>query len=479
MPATKSRSFDLNIEKILDGWEPRHAVREIIANALDEQVLTETKDVQIFLDESGAWHVRDFGRGVRYEHLTQNENQEKLKNPGKVIGKFGVGLKDALATLNRRGIDVRIRSRCEDITLGQAPKAEFADVVTLHALVHPADDAGLIGTDVVFRGLSDGDVADAKGFFLKFSGESTLDETPYGQILQKIAGMGRIYVTGMLVAEEPNFTFSYNITSLTAAMRKALNRERTNVGRTAYSDRVKQMLLASNSSAVAKNLEDDLERIQTGTNRDEVKWTDVAVHAAQILSGSQNVVFVSSSDLLSHRDAIDHAQADGLKVVTLPDNIKDSLQGVPDIKGNPVRDLAVYQDEWAQSFELKFIAPNLLSSSERRVFDHWKAIAKLVGGLPAKVRGVKISETMRPDFSNSGGVLGLWDEGTASIVIKRTQLASLAAFAGTLLHEITHARSGFDDVTREFEIELTEMLGVLAASQLAPRKGALSKWFKP
>jgi len=76
-------------------------------------------------------------------------------------------------------------------------------------------------------------------------------------------------------------------------------------------------------------------------------------------------------------------------------------------------------------------------------------------------------------------VLGLWDEGTASIVIKRTQLASLAAFAGTLLHEITHARSGFDDVTREFEIELTEMLGVLAASQLAPRKGALSKWFKP
>jgi len=225
--------------------------------------------------------------------------------------------------------------------------------------------------------------------------------------------------------EEPNFTFSYNITSLTAAMRKALNRERTNVGRTAYSDRVKQMLLASNSSAVAKNLEDDLERIQTGTNqgRSEMDRCGRACRPdPQWIAECRLCQLVRP---LSHRDAIDHAQADGLKVVTLPDNIKDSLQGVPAIKGNPVRDLAVYQDEWAQSFELKFIAPNLLSSSERRVFDHWKAIAKLVGGLPAKVRGVKISETMRPDFSKLRRMLGLWDEGTASIVIKRTQLASL------------------------------------------------------
>jgi hypothetical protein len=28
--------FDLNIDKILENWEPKHAVREIIANALDE-----------------------------------------------------------------------------------------------------------------------------------------------------------------------------------------------------------------------------------------------------------------------------------------------------------------------------------------------------------------------------------------------------------------------------------------------------------
>ncbi|MBR5609334.1 MAG: hypothetical protein IKW63_03625 [Elusimicrobiaceae bacterium] len=37
------KSFDLNIEKILGSWEVYHAIREIIANALDEQILTQSK----------------------------------------------------------------------------------------------------------------------------------------------------------------------------------------------------------------------------------------------------------------------------------------------------------------------------------------------------------------------------------------------------------------------------------------------------
>lgn len=39
----KVKEFDLNIEKILENWENYHAIREIIANALDEQVLTNTR----------------------------------------------------------------------------------------------------------------------------------------------------------------------------------------------------------------------------------------------------------------------------------------------------------------------------------------------------------------------------------------------------------------------------------------------------
>jgi hypothetical protein len=59
-------------------------LRKVLANALDEQALTKTKDVAISKDEQGRWHIRDYGRGLKYEHLTQNENQEKQLS-GQVI----------------------------------------------------------------------------------------------------------------------------------------------------------------------------------------------------------------------------------------------------------------------------------------------------------------------------------------------------------------------------------------------------------
>src|SRR5690242_19158940 len=88
--AMPTREFDLNIERVLENWTLAHAIRELIANALDEAALTGAREPEVTKDADGRWHVRDFGRGLRYEHLTQNENREKLASPGKVVGKFGV-----------------------------------------------------------------------------------------------------------------------------------------------------------------------------------------------------------------------------------------------------------------------------------------------------------------------------------------------------------------------------------------------------
>jgi DNA gyrase/topoisomerase IV subunit B len=115
------RKFDLNIERVLEHWTVAHALREVIANALDEAALTGTASPEIFKDDVGSWHIKDAGRGLRYEHLTQNENKEKLKYPELVIGKFGVGLKDALATFDRRHIQVRILHLTMILPLAQLP----------------------------------------------------------------------------------------------------------------------------------------------------------------------------------------------------------------------------------------------------------------------------------------------------------------------------------------------------------------------
>jgi hypothetical protein len=66
---------------------------------------------------------------------------------------------------------------------------------------------------------------------------------------------------------------------------------------------------------------------------------------------------------------------------------------------------------------------------------------------------------MRPDTGGAAEAVGLWQQADGRIIVKRDQLKSVKAFAGTILHETAHALSGWPDVTRGFEIALTDELG--------------------
>ena len=116
-----------------------------------------------------------------------------------------MGLKDALATFDRRGIGVTLRSRHGDIATGRHGKAgKFSDVITLHALVRSPSDPQMTGTDVVLVGVTDAQIAEAQKLFLRYSAEVVLEETRFGQVLQQPGnrGVGRVYVKGLLVAGE-------------------------------------------------------------------------------------------------------------------------------------------------------------------------------------------------------------------------------------------------------------------------------------
>ncbi len=473
------RRFDLNIERVLEDWDIHHAVREIIANAVDEQALTGTKDVEISQKGNRRFSIRDYGRGLRYEHLTQNEDEEKASEPGRVIGKFGVGLKDALATFDRHQIGVAIRTRHGDIAMAKSPKHEFEDVITLHATVAPPADPQMDGTEVVLDGCTGAEIDKAKSLFLRFRGDRVLEKTQYGEILEAKATVGgnpvarlsaasgqpegaRIYVNGVTVAEEPNFLFSYNITSMTGSMRKALNRERTHVGRTAYADRVKSILLAGRSLEVARLLTQDLGRYQAGTQHDETKYVEVSTHASRILNAHSSTVFVTPRQLEANVNAIDHARRDGHSVTVVPESVSYKIRGLRDIVGEVIRDLPQYAREFDESFEFEFVSPEDLTAAERRIYDKTERIFNLIGGRPREIRTVRISETMRPD-SLGADAHGAWDSDESLVVIKRSQLADLESYAGTLLHEAAHALSGASDVSRDFESSLTRIIGKICA----------------
>ncbi len=141
-----------------------------------------------------------------------------------------------------------IRSPFGTHRLKQVQKHDFSGITTLHV---EYDDApiDMRGTEFILHGATDSDMAKAKGLFLKFGGEEIFETNAYWQILRRRGTAARVYILGVLASEEPNFLFSYNISSLTDPMKKRLNRERLNVGRTTYADRVKAILKNAASPA--------------------------------------------------------------------------------------------------------------------------------------------------------------------------------------------------------------------------------------
>ncbi len=462
-----TRVFDLNIEEVLENWEVEHALREIISNALDEQVITNTAEIQIAQDSQGNWHIRDFGRGLQIEHFTLSENKEKLNGPSGVIGKFGVGLKDALATFHRRGINIIIRSCFGSFCLKQVHKYGFDNIITLHVEYDDTKN-NILGTDFILHGVTHLEMEKARSLFLKFADEQILETNAFGQILTRKDNVARIYILGVLASEEPNFLFSYNITNLTDTMKKKLNRERLNVGRSTYADRVKTILKNAISEGVENSLVEQISKRSTGEQCDEMAWIEISQMALNLLHEIKQVVYFTERELQTVPNIIDIVKSDGYEVVVITDQQKSKLETQVLTGGAQVRTVENYIQEFNTSFQYKFVEINSLSIEERRIFEFSPKIISLVGVPSYRIPEIRISETMRVTSDDTEGV---WDSTIPAIVIKRSKLNSLNGYAATLLHEIGHATSGASDVSRAFEYVLTEYLGKTSVLALQNRLG--------
>lgn len=457
--------FDLNIEGVLEHWEVEHALREIIANALDEQLLTESDEISIIKDEVGDWHIRDFGRGLQIEQFTLNESQEKHETSLQVIGKFGVGLKDALATFHRNNVGVLIRSAHGTYRLRESTKHNFDDIVTLH-VEYDETPTGLQGTEFVFRGVTDEQLQTAKQLFLKFSKETVIEQTSYGEILARQGKVGRVYILGVLANEEPNFLFSYNITSLTKVMKRNLNRERTNVGRATYSDRVRAILRLAESDIVNQTLIEQVRQRAKGNQGDEMAWLEISQKALNLMHEASEVVYFTQEEIQTQPHVLDNAKADGYEVQIITGQQKSKLQEQMVNGGPTIRIVENYIQEYNDSFQFDFIKPEMLTEAERSVYAKTEELLALVGLTGSNAPPVRISEIMRATNDHFDG---LWSNKLKVIIIRRHVLSSLHNYAATLLHEAAHASSGAVDTTRAFEDQLTEYLGKVALLALAQK----------
>ena len=154
-----------------------------------------------------------------------------------------------------------------------------------------------------------------------------------------------------------------------------------------------------------------------------------------------------------------------MQVVVVSDAQKSKLDAQFQAGDRELRTTEGYIEQYNESFQYSFVASSQLAPAERAVFEQAIPIVDLLG--PGGRRPpILISETMRAGLDETNGVS---DSERGEIVINRRQLRSLDTFAGTLLHELAHARTGAVDATRSFENILTEYLGTLAASKVAVR----------
>lgn len=345
-------------------------------------------------------------------------------------------------------------------------KHGFNDVETLHAEIIEIENPDILGTDFILENCSDKDIIKAQSNFIKYNNSDLLQITKYGEIYKKTKynEKSNIYVNGMKIAQEDNFAFHYNITNINSSIKKALNRERTNVGRSAYTDRIKQILLNSSNKEILNVMMEQLERVSYGNNCEEIAWLDIATHMAKQVNKQEDVVFLPQGSHVSE-DIRNIINLEGKKIIYIPENISSKFEGMKDDNGNEMSTLSSFIKSYEENFKYDFVEYKDLTKDEQEVYDLCKNISKELD-FNDVIKKIKISNTMHKSMEEE--ILGVCDYQLDIIVIKRSQLKSPEQFIGTLIHEIIHYKTHTSDCTREFENELTKTIGILACKLTTP-----------
>lgn len=136
---------------------------------------------------------------------------------------------------------------------------------------------------------------------------------------------------------------------------------------------------------------------------------------------------------------------------------------VPDTVMNKVgKEITTFDnvmEDYQKSFEYSFVSASDLTDDEKKVFSLTDDIKRLFKNKGYKIDvPVLVSEKIRID-SFGEETNGVYEPSEHRIIIKRKVLKNNAKFCGTLAHELCHYQHGYQDNTRDFENDLTDVLG--------------------
>ena len=199
-----TKTYDLSLcRNYVSHWGMKHAVRELIQNALD----SDSPFVYSFVQSGDSFRFELVSEYATLKPETLLLGATSKAESTDKIGSFGEGYKIALLVLTRLGYDVDIRNG----DLLWRPRFRHSRTFNTEVLV--VDETGLTtrnqGLRFIVRGLSQEDVAEVRSCCLKMQDDlGEVKRTAKGDILLDRAG--ELYVGSLFVCTT-GLRHSYNI----------------------------------------------------------------------------------------------------------------------------------------------------------------------------------------------------------------------------------------------------------------------------
>lgn len=432
--SSEKKYLDLNIKEILENWEVWHAIREMVANSLDEHKMHKiNKDIIFNYDNNQKQiEIMDFGSGIKSEHFIQTENKAKLDRDD-VIGRFGIGLKDAIATLHRNKAVLKIFSKYGTWAPIERMKTG-TNIETIHMEESETIDNNLKGTKIIISNVDVHSFEKTKQQFLCFQNTERMSINDYGEIIERKDENGFIYINGMKVSEDEGFGFSYNILKLNKKINKGLNRERSSMSRDSYRDSIIGILKKSDDNILTKIRE---------YKTDEYSFIDIK----KLIFAKFNIYPALQSTLDNNPAFAQYLRDSDREYEIVSEKEYKLLANSPE-----VTTLQSFGEHYVNEYESEEVDPNSLNKKEFNIFKNSLDFIKKYNLNPNNMGIFLIKE--HPN------ALGIFVGNRIEIV--RKSLTSFELFISVLLHELAHSSSNATDGTIDFEKELTKYLGKIA-----------------
>lgn len=463
--------FDLPLSlspEYCKGWTKDRAISELVANALDE------KRPFSYKWKDGVLVIEDEANGLPRSSLVLGLSGKNDKQ----IGQFGEGLDIACLVLARTGTPMKV----ETVGYSFEPLIKHDERLgaeVLHIRFAPGDPKRVRGTKISVtcsEALSD----KVKSRFLHLSVAGYKGPGEVGSILKDGKG-GRVFIGGVLVQENTGLLLSYDLA--TQAAKKLQNRDRSVI------DANERRSLID---GICRKLEDveTLEKLVRAAQEGKGEYEELSF-ANNVTPKQRKALLEIRKKLFGdiriailepyHQEANLILEDKGYKLVGGEKNHKLTwaLQKIYQAMDIPMASQAVgtmttvrkdgkKKTKREIEKEVTWTKEKNLTAEEKANLEWAVALARGLFGVQA-VGEVKVYDSKRVDADGEEiDAIGFYEKkGQGLIGLKHSLLTSRRDTFGTLGHEVGHRRrhrtsfSDYQDRTRGFEHELTDMIGAL------------------